>query len=61
MKKVFALLAISGITAFYACSNAEKKEETTEQTTTEQTQQTTAPADSTAAPADTAHHAEGQH
>lgn len=64
MKKVFALLAISGMTAFYACSNAEKQEETTtEQTTTEQTQETAAPADSTAqtAPADTAHHAEGQH
>jgi len=62
MKKVIALLAISGMTAFYACSNAEKQEETTtEQTTTEQT---TAPADSSAqqsAPADTAHHAEGQH
>jgi len=72
MKKVIALLAISGMTAFYACSNAEKQEETTteqtttEQTTTEQTttEQTTAPADSSAqksAPADTAHHAEGQH
>jgi hypothetical protein len=67
MRKVIALLAISGMTAFYACSNAEKQEETTtEQTTTEQTttEQTTAPADSSAqqsAPADTAHHAEGQH
>ncbi|RME17673.1 MAG: hypothetical protein D6799_03665 [Bacteroidetes bacterium] len=62
MKKVIALIAISGMTAFYACSNAEKQEETTttEQTTTEQT---TAPADSAAqtAPADTAHHTEGQH
>ncbi|GAB4448754.1 MAG: hypothetical protein OHK0036_04690 [Bacteroidia bacterium] len=65
MKKVFAILAISGMTAFYACSGGEKQEETTttEQTTTEQTQETTAPADSTqqSAPADTANHAEGQH
>ncbi|GIV29531.1 MAG: hypothetical protein KatS3mg028_0597 [Bacteroidia bacterium] len=66
MKKVFALIAISGMTAFYACSNAEKQEETTttEQTTTEQTEQTTAPADSaTSAPADSsaAAPAEGQH
>lgn len=67
MKKVITLLAISGMTAFYACSNAEKQEETTtEQTTTEQTttEQTTAPADTAAqesAPADTAHNAEEQH
>lgn len=65
MKKLFALLAISGITTFYACSNAEKQEEqTSEQTSTEQTstEQTTVPADSTAAtPADSTHPAEGQH
>jgi hypothetical protein len=56
MKKVLALVAISGMATFYACSNSEKQEETT-------TEQTSAPADSTqqAAPADTAHHAEGQH
>ncbi len=70
MKKVIALLAISGMTAFYACSNAEKQEETTtEQTTTEQTtaeqtnnEETSAPADSSAhesAPAE--NNAEGQH
>lgn len=61
MKKLFALLAVSGMAAFYACGGAEKHEEnTTEQTQTEQT--TTAPADSSNhAAADTTHPAEGQH
>lgn len=67
MKKVFALLAISGMATFYACGGGENKEETTEQTTEQTTtEQTTTAATATgdsaqqAAPADTSAQKQGQ-
>lgn len=64
MKKVLALVAISGMAAFYACGNGEKQEETTTTTTesTQTTEQTSVPADTSALQTqDTAHHTESQH
>ncbi len=50
MKKVFALLAISGMAMFYACGNKEEAK-------TEAPAQDSAAAQTTAPAQDTAHHA----
>ena len=53
MKKLFALLMVAGSIAMYSCGGGEKKEEGTTDSAATETQME-APADSAAAPADSA-------